>query len=78
MWLFIDNSRHHRLKVGSIFLVYLVAYSIGRFGVEGLRTDSLMFGSLKMAQMISLVGIAIGSIGLSWLYIRRRNLPDVV
>jgi phosphatidylglycerol---prolipoprotein diacylglyceryl transferase len=78
MWLFIDDNRHHRLKTGSIFLVYLVAYSIGRFGVEGLRTDSLMFGSLKMAQMISLVGIAIGSIGLLWLYIRRRSLPDVV
>jgi phosphatidylglycerol---prolipoprotein diacylglyceryl transferase len=78
MWLFIDDSRHHRTKTGAIFLVYLVAYSIGRFGVEGLRTDSLMFGSLKMAQMISLVGMAIGSIGLLWLYVRRRSLPDVV
>jgi phosphatidylglycerol---prolipoprotein diacylglyceryl transferase len=78
IWLFIDDNRHHRLKTGSIFLVYLIAYSVGRFGVEGLRTDSLMLGSLKMAQMISLVGIAIGAIGLLWLYIRRRNLPDVV
>jgi phosphatidylglycerol---prolipoprotein diacylglyceryl transferase len=78
MWLFVDDNRHHRFKTGSIFLVYLIAYSIGRFGVEGLRTDSLMFGSLKMAQVISLVGIAIGSIGLLWLYIRRRSLPDVV
>ena len=78
MWLFIDDNRHHRLKTGSIFLVYLVAYSIGRFAIEGLRTDSLMFGSLRTAQMISLVGIGIGSIGLLWLYIRRRNLPDVV
>lgn len=78
MWLFIDDNRHHRLRTGSIFLVYLIAYSIGRFGVEGLRTDSLMFGSLRMAQVISLAGIAIGSIGLLWLYIRRRSLPDVV
>ncbi len=78
MWLFIDDNRHHRLKAGSIFLVYLIAYSIGRFGIEGLRTDSLMFGSLRMAQVISLVGIAIGSIGLLWLYIRQRKLPDVV
>jgi phosphatidylglycerol---prolipoprotein diacylglyceryl transferase len=78
MWLFIKDNRHHHLKAGSIFLVYLVAYSIGRFAIEGLRTDSLMFGSLRMAQMISLVGIGIGSIGLSWLYLRRRSLPDVV
>ena len=78
IWLFIDDHRHHRLRTGSIFLVYLIAYSLGRFWIEGLRTDSLMFGSIRMAQVISLVGIGIGSIGLSWLYIRRRNLPDVV
>jgi len=78
MWLFIDDTRHHRLRTGSIFLVYTIAYSVGRFGVEGLRTDSLMFGSLRMAQVISLVGIALGSLGLLWLYIRRRSLPDVV
>jgi phosphatidylglycerol---prolipoprotein diacylglyceryl transferase len=78
MWLFINNNRHQRLKTGSIFLVYLIAYSIGRFGVEGLRTDSLMFGSLRTAQLVSLAGMAVGSIGLSWLYIRQRRLPDVV
>jgi phosphatidylglycerol---prolipoprotein diacylglyceryl transferase len=78
MYLFIDDNRRHRLKTGSLFLIYLIAYSIGRFGVEGLRTDSLMFGSLKMAQAISLVGIVAGSIGLLWLYIRQKRLPDVV
>jgi phosphatidylglycerol---prolipoprotein diacylglyceryl transferase len=78
IWLFIRDNRLHRLKTGSIFLLYLIAYGIGRFFVEGLRTDSLMFGSLKIAQAISLAGIAIGSIGLLWLYIRQRRLPDVV
>ena len=78
IWLFIDDRKRNRLKSGSLFLIYLVAYSIGRFGVEGLRTDSLMFGSLKMAQAISLIGIVIGSIGLLWLYVRQRRLPDVV
>jgi phosphatidylglycerol---prolipoprotein diacylglyceryl transferase len=78
MWLFLDDTRRNRLKTGSLFLIYVIAYSIGRFGVEGLRTDSLMLGSLKMAQAISLVGIVVGSIGLLWLYIRQRRLPDVV
>ncbi len=78
MWLFFDERRRNRLKSGSIFLIYLVAYSVGRFWVEGLRTDSLMLGSLKMAQMISLVGVMVGAIGLLWLYIRQRRLPDVV
>ncbi len=78
IWIFVRDVRRPHLKAGSLFLIYIVAYSIGRFGVEGLRTDSLMLGSLRIAQVISLVGIAIGSIGLSWLYIRQKRLPDVV
>jgi phosphatidylglycerol:prolipoprotein diacylglycerol transferase len=71
-------KRPDRLKVGTLTLVYAIAYSLGRFWIEGLRTDSLMFGPLKMAQMISLVGIAIGVFGLYWLYKLDRPLPDVV
>ncbi len=79
MYLFLnDANRHNRLKTGSIFLIYMIAYGIGRFGVEGLRTDSLMLGALRISQVVSLVGIAIGSIGLIWLYARQRRLPDVV
>jgi phosphatidylglycerol:prolipoprotein diacylglycerol transferase len=78
MWLFASDVRKLRLKPGTLFLVYSIAYSIGRFAVEGLRTDSLMFGGLKIAQIVSLVGIAIGSLGLLWLYVRKRALPDVV
>lgn len=39
---------------GQIFLYYLILYSIGRFFIEGLRTDSLMIGNLRMAQVISM------------------------
>jgi phosphatidylglycerol---prolipoprotein diacylglyceryl transferase len=67
-----------KLKRGTLFLIYAIAYSLGRFWIEGLRTDSLMVGPLKMAQMVSLVGIIFGSIGLIWLYLLRRPLPDTV
>lgn len=67
-----------RLKTGTVFLVYLVAYSLGRFWIEGLRTDSLMFGPIRMAQVVSLVGISLGLAGLAWQYIYKRPLPDVV
>lgn len=67
-----------RLKTGTIFLIYLVTYSLGRFWIEGLRTDSLMFGPIRMAQVVSLVGISLGLAGLAWQYIYQRRLPDVV
>ena len=67
-----------QLKTGSIFLVYLITYSLGRFWIEGLRTDSLMLGPLRIAQIISLVQIILGALGLIWLYYFKRPLPDVV
>lgn len=66
------------LKPGTIFLVYLCTYSAGRIWIEGLRTDSLMLGPLKIAQFVSLSGIILGLFGLIWLYGLKRTLPDVV
>lgn len=79
MWLFFWGLRHrHRLKAGTLVLVYAIAYSSGRVWIEGLRTDSLMLGPLRIAQIISLVLIALGIAGLIWLYGMGRSLPDVV
>lgn len=66
------------LKPGTIFLVYLCAYSSGRIWIEGLRMDSLMLGPLRIAQLVSLTGIVLGLFGLIWLYGLKRTLPDVV
>ncbi|MFP4133244.1 MAG: prolipoprotein diacylglyceryl transferase [Halothece sp.] len=65
-------------KIGTLACVYLAAYSSGRIWIEGLRTDSLMLGSIEVAQLISLLGIIFGIAGLVWLYGFKRNLPDVV
>ena len=46
--------RRVNFRRGELFLSYVIWYSIGRFFVEGLRTDSLMLGSLRMAQTISI------------------------
>jgi phosphatidylglycerol:prolipoprotein diacylglycerol transferase len=71
-------SKKPRLKVGTLFLVYWVSYSLGRVWIEGLRTDSLMLGPLRIAQMVSLGGMTLGLFGLVWLYVFNRSLPDVV
>ena len=75
---FRDLKRKPHLKVGTLALIYLVGYSAGRIWIEGLRTDSLMVGPLRIAQIISLVSIVLGLAGLAWLYLFRRPLPDVV
>lgn len=51
------------LKKGQLTGVYLIWYGIARFIIEGLRTDSLMLGPIKIAQVISIIFI-ISGIGL--------------
>lgn len=58
--LFIRRIKY--IKVGQITGLYLIWYSIGRFLIEGLRTDSLMFMGLKQAQLVSVLMIIIGII----------------
>ena len=48
------------LKVGQLTGIYLIWYSIGRIFIESLRTDSLMLGGFKAAQIISIILILIG------------------
>ncbi|HHR7619171.1 TPA: prolipoprotein diacylglyceryl transferase [Staphylococcus aureus] len=53
------NIRKH-LKLGETFFLYLAWYSIGRFFIEGLRTDSLMLTSnIRVAQLVSILLILI-------------------
>jgi len=64
VWRMAGNPRR-----GYIFLGYLVWYSVGRFYIEGLRTDSLMVaGELRTAQLVS---IALFAFGLIMMFIRR-------
>ena len=44
---------------GEVFLLYLILYSVIRFFIEGLRTDSLMMGPIRIAQLISIVSIVV-------------------
>jgi phosphatidylglycerol:prolipoprotein diacylglycerol transferase len=48
------------LKIGQLTSFYLIWYGTGRLFIESLRTDSLMLGSLKVAQIISIFMIIIG------------------
>jgi phosphatidylglycerol:prolipoprotein diacylglycerol transferase len=51
---------HGKKKLdGEVALLYLALYSVGRFFIEEMRTDSLMLGPLRVAQVMSLALIII-------------------
>lgn len=49
-------------KTGQPIAFYLIWYGLGRFFIESMRTDSLMMGNFKVAQLVSIVMIIIGTI----------------
>ncbi|CEP81595.1 prolipoprotein diacylglyceryl transferase [Paraclostridium sordellii] len=67
LWMF----RKKKSYEGKIIVLYAILYSIGRFFIEGLRTDSLMIGPLRMAQVISLVGVIGGLI--AHIYLSKKS-----
>ena len=56
---------------GQVAFLYLMYYSLGRFFIEGFRTDSLMIGGLRTAQLISLLLFVIGFV--LWQYTKKRH-----
>jgi len=56
---------------GELILLYMGIYSLGRFFIEGLRTDSLMLGPLRMAQFISLIFIGVAFV--LWIMMNKKS-----
>ena len=54
--------RRRYTKIGQTTSLYLILYGVIRFFMEGLRTDSLMLGNFKMAQIVSILMVIIGII----------------
>lgn len=64
--------KNKKIKLGVITGIYLMWYGVVRFFVESLRTDSLMLGTLRMAQVISLVLVIIGLLLIIFSYKKER------
>jgi phosphatidylglycerol:prolipoprotein diacylglycerol transferase len=71
--LFILYKKKEKQK-GIVICSYVSLYSLGRFFVEGLRTDSLMFIGLRIAQIVSIIGIIGGIIGIIVISMRSKSL----
>lgn len=66
--------KYKYIKTGQLTGFYLMWYSFGRFFIEGMRTDSLMLGSLRIAQVVSIVLFIIGLI--IFIFSRKGNRFD--
>jgi len=55
VFLFLTWYWPRRRFKGEVALLYLGLYSVGRFVVEGMRTDSLMLGPIRVAQLVSVI-----------------------
>ncbi|MDN3956501.1 prolipoprotein diacylglyceryl transferase [Sporolactobacillus laevolacticus] len=64
-----------RLKSGELFMTYVVWYAIGRSYIEGLRTDSLMLGPLRVSQWLAVVLIIVGIVLIAYWRIFQKNRP---
>lgn len=69
-------ARKLNWRRGEMFFFYLIWYSVGRFFIEGLRTDSLyLIGDLRSAQVVSIVAIVVAVIAIIY---RRMEVQPVV
>ena len=66
----VARRRKNFLKQGEITFFYLIWYGCGRFVIEGMRTDSLMFMGLRVSQWLSAILVLVGLVALIW---RRRQ-----
>lgn len=69
--LFIVRRYYKNLKLGLSCGIYFMIYGIERFFVESLRQDSLMLGSIKIAQLVSVLMIISGIILISMSFIKK-------
>ena len=65
VFLYMNRLRfEQRGRHGHVFCWYLIWYGAGRFVIEGLRTDSLMWGNIRVSQMLSLILVICAAVKL--------------
>ncbi|PKM95676.1 MAG: prolipoprotein diacylglyceryl transferase [Firmicutes bacterium HGW-Firmicutes-1] len=58
--------RKHKKFDGELLFIYFIGYGLGRFWIEGLRTDQLLIGSLDIpvSQLLSAILVVGATIGI--------------
>lgn len=69
------RQKNRFLRRGETTCLYLIWYGIGRFFIEGMRTDSLYLGPLRISQVVSALSVFAGLLCI-W-YRRTRLYPPI-
>ena len=70
LWFIVRKRSHHP---GQATLWYMLLYGLGRAFIEGLRTDSLMSGSIRVSQLLSVALVLFSASILIFTHIRRKK-----
>jgi phosphatidylglycerol:prolipoprotein diacylglycerol transferase len=74
------NAYYKKKKYhGEIFFMYIAWYGIGRFFIEGLRTDSLYVGPFRISQVIGIVSFIVGAFFLVYMHFKKgKNAQPIL
>lgn len=72
---FIILSLFHKKRpfYGFTFFSYITYYGIGRFFIEGLRTDSLYLGNIRVSQVVALICVIFGIASIITGFARKKQ-----
>ena len=73
IFILLINYRKKNPDKGKQSAIYFTLYGILRYFVEGLRTDSLYIGSLRTAQLMSIIYVLLGIVLYIWA--NKNHLP---
>ena len=74
----IINAVYKKKKFdGQIFFMYIAWYGLGRAFIEGLRTDSLMLGPIRISQLIGALAFLVGLV-LLIVFAKNTRRPDFI
>lgn len=78
LFVFLYSNRNKRKYSGQLTYLYFCFYGIIRAVIEGLRTDSLMIGNIRVSQVLSILLSIVCGIILIYKKVKSKNEKEVV
>ncbi|WHH58882.1 prolipoprotein diacylglyceryl transferase [Petroclostridium sp. X23] len=75
-FMFLLWYRKKKKHDGEVFLLYAFWYGLGRFWIEGLRTDSLYLGSFRISQIIAAISV-VASVSIIYFLRKKAHRTDL-